>query len=165
MILTITGRPEQVRSAQIHILHEIQRPVKIEVNIPSDFHRFVLGPRGATLKQLEQETSTRIAVPGQDSKSNKITITGAKDNVKLAEQRIVAIYHTQFNKGYERLSIPAMYHPWIRHDLVDEIQREYHVTIDLPPPSKQIDTISIRGERQPVEQARIRILQHFQTLV
>ncbi len=163
--MTITGRPEQVRSAQVQILRELQKPVKIAVNIPLDFHRFIIGPRGATLRLLEQETLTRIAVPSQDSQSNSIIVSGAKDNVKLCEQKILELYHIQFNKGYERLSIPYIYHPWIRHQLVDELHRQLNVTIDLPPPIKQTDEISIRGEREPVEQAKIRILQFFKNLV
>ena len=86
--MTITGRPEQVRSAQVQLLRELQKPVKIAVEIPLEFHRFIIGPRGATLRLLEQETLTRVAVPRQDSPSNAIIITGAKDNVKLCEQKI-----------------------------------------------------------------------------
>jgi hypothetical protein len=135
------------------------------VNIPLDFHRFIIGSRGSTLKLLEQETLTRIAVPPQDSQSNGILISGAKDNVKLCEQKILELYHIQLNKGFERLSIPYLYHPWIRYQLVDELRRQLNVTIDLPPPIKQTDEISIRGEREPVEQAKIRIMQFFKNLV
>ncbi|CAF3361315.1 unnamed protein product [Rotaria socialis] len=164
LIVTITGRPEQVRSAQVQILRELQKPVKIAVNIPLDFHRFIIGPRGATLKHLEQETLTRIAVPRQESQSDGIVISGAKDNVKLCEQKILELYHIQENKGYERLSIPYLYHPWIRHQLVEELRRQLNVTIDLPPLIKQTDEISIRGEREPVEKAKTTIMQFFQSL-
>ncbi len=163
--MTITGRPEQVRPAQVQLLRELQKPVKIAVNIPLDFHRFIIGSRGSTLKLLEQETLTRIAVPSQDSQSNAILISGAKDNVKLCEQKILELYHIQLNKGFERLSIPYLYHPWIRYQLVNELRRQLNVTIDLPPPIKQTDEISIRGEREPVEQAKIRIMQFFKNLV
>lgn len=165
LIVTITGRPEQVRAAQVQILRELQQPVKLAVNVPFEYHRYIIGPRAVTLKQLEQETLTRIAIPGQETQSNTITIAGAKDNVKLAEQRILAIYQTQFNKGYERLMIPCLYHPWIRHQLVKDLKRQLNVTIDLPPPIKQTDEVSIRGERQPVEEARARIMQFYQSLV
>ena len=165
LIVTITGRPEQVRAAQVQILRELQQPVKLAVNVPFEYHRYIIGPRAVTLKQLEQETLTRIAIPGQETQSNTITIAGAKDNVKLAEQRILAIYQTQFNKGYERLMIPCLYHPWIRHHLVKDLKAQLNVTIDLPPPIKQTDEVSIRGERQPVEEARARIMQFYQSLV
>ena len=162
--MTITGRPDQVRAGQAQILRELQKPVRMTVNIPSDFHRFIIGQRGTTLRLLEQETLTRIAIPSQDTQSNGIVITGAKDNVKLCEQKILELYHIQLNKGYERLSIPYLYHPWIRYQLVDDLQRQFHVTIDLPPPIKQTDEVSIRGEREPVEQAKIRILQFYHSL-
>jgi hypothetical protein len=165
LIVTITGRPEQVRSAQVQILREIQKPVKLSVNIPLDFHRFIIGPKGTTLRLLEQETLSRITVPPQDNPSNAIVITGAKDNVKLCEQRILELYHTQYNKGFERLSIPYLYHPWIRYQLVDELHQQLNVTVDLPPPIKQTDEITVRGERESVEQAKERILQFYKTLV
>lgn len=92
-------------------------------------------------------------------------ISGAKDNVKLCEQKILELYHIQLNKGYERLSIPCLYHPWIRHELVDELHRQLHVTVDLPPPIKQTDEVSIRGEREPVEKAKAAIMQFYRSLV
>jgi hypothetical protein len=165
LIVTITGRPENVRAAQVQILRELQKPVKLSVNVPFDFHRFIIGQRGSTLKLLEQETLTRITVPPQDNPSNIITVIGAKDNVKLCEHRILELYHTQFNKGFERLSIPYLYHPWIRYQLVDELHQQLNVTIDLPPPIKQTDEITVRGEREPVEQAKARILQFYKSLV
>lgn len=165
MLVTITGRPEQVRVAQVQLLREIQKPVQLLVNIPLDFHRYVIGTRGATLKQLEQETLTSIKVPQQDTQSNAIQITGAKDNVKLCEQKILQLYHTQMNKGFERLSIPYLYHPWIRHHLLDELQQQLNVTISLPPLLKQSDEIAVRGEREPVEQAKTRIMQYYKSLV
>ncbi|UJR21965.1 hypothetical protein I4U23_025033 [Adineta vaga] len=164
LIVTITGRPEQVRFAQVQLLRELQKPVKMAVNIPLEFHRYIIGPRGATLRLLEQETLTRIAVPKQDSQSNLILVSGAKDNVKLCEQKMLELFHIQANKGYERLTIPYIYHPWIRYQLVDELHRQYNVTIDLPPPIKHTDEVSIRGEREPVEQAKTRIMQFFQTM-
>lgn len=162
LIVTITGRPEQVRSAQVQILAEVQQPIKRSVEIPSAFHKFIIGPRAVTLRQLEQETMTKIAIPSQESQSNGIVISGAKDNVKLAEQRIVKIYQTQFNKGYERLPIPSLYHPWIRHQCLEMFQRKFNVTLSLPPPSKPVDELSLRGERQPVEQARNILMQVYQ---
>jgi transcription antitermination factor NusA-like protein len=164
LIVTITGRPEQVRSAQVQILREIQKPVNLSVNIPWDFHRYIIGVRGATLKTLEQETLTRITVPPQESHSNSILVTGAKDNVKLCEQRILELYHTQLNKGFERLSIPFLYHPWIRYQLVDDLHQQLNVTIDVPPPVKQTDEITIKGEREPVEQAKTKILEFYKKL-
>jgi len=164
LILTITGRPEQVRSAQVQILREIQKPVALSVNIPMEFHGFIIGPRGATLRLLEQETLTRITVPPQEIQSSTITVVGAKDNVKLCEHRLLDLYHTQFNKGFERLSIPYLYHPWIRHELVDELHRELNVNVDLPPLIKQTDEITVRGERESVEQAKARIMQFYKSL-
>ena len=165
LIITITGRPENVRSAQVQIVDELQCPIKIAVHIPLDFHRYIIGQRGSTLKSLERETLTHIAVPSQDSESDAVLISGAKDNVKLCEHKIRELYHIQLNKGFERLSIPCLYHPWIRYQLVEQLYHQYKVNIDLPPPSKQIDEISIRGEREPVEKAKEQIIQLVQDLV
>lgn len=164
LLVTISGRPEQVRLAQVNLLREIQRPVQKSVHVPWDFHRYIIGTKGAKLKQLEQETGTMIKVPSQDSQSSAILVEGAKDNVNLCEQKILQLYHTQMNKGFERLSIPYLYHPWIRHHLLDEVQRQYGVNISLPPVLKQADEISIRGEREPVEQAKAKIMQYYKSL-
>jgi hypothetical protein len=165
LLVAITGTAEQVRLAQVQIRREIQRPVQLSVNIPLDFHRFIIGTRGATLKLLEQETLTTIKVPQQDTQSNGIIVTGAKDNVKLCEQKILQLYHAQLNKGFERLTIPYLYHPWIRHHLLDDLQQQLSVTIHMPPLMKQVDEIRVCGEREPVEQAKSRITQLYKTLV
>ena len=165
LLVSITGRPDQVRLAQVQLLREIQKSVKHVINVPFDFHRFIIGPRGVTLKNLEQETLTRVTIPPQDQYSNEIVITGAKDNVKLCEQKILELYHAQLNRGFERLSIPSLYHPWIRNMLVDELHSQLNVTIDVPPMYKQTDEITIRGERELVEQAKKRIEQFYNNLV
>lgn len=165
LLITITGRPEQVRLAQVQLLREVQRPTKLLVNIPSDFHRYIIGTKGATLKQLEQDTLTTIKVPKPDDRSDTITIEGAKDNVKLCEEKILQLYRTQSNKGLERFDIPSLYHPWIRNHLLEDLQKTYNVTINIAPFSKPSDEISIRGEREPVEQAKARILEYYKKLV
>ncbi|CAF0851685.1 unnamed protein product [Didymodactylos carnosus] len=162
LVISITGKPNSVRTAQMLILNKLQTRVRLHVNIPPEYHRYIIGTKGTTLQKLENDTLTKIAVPQQDSKSDAIIVTGSKDGARLCEQKILDIYHQQANKGYERLVIPCLYHPWIKHHLQEQLSNELNVIIDIPPSIKQTDEISIRGaDREFVEQAKMKIMHYY----
>ncbi|CAF0777930.1 unnamed protein product [Didymodactylos carnosus] len=164
LVVSITGKPDSVRTAQMLILNELQARVRLAVHIPPEYHRFIIGAKGAVLQKLESDTLTKIAVPQQDSKSDAIIVSGSKDGAKLCEQKILEIYNQQANKGHERLVIPHLYHPWIKNHLQEQLSTELKVLIDIPPSIKQTDEISIRGEREPVEQAKMKIMRYYKEL-
>lgn len=61
------------------------------MSIPKEHHGFVLGKQGAKLKQIEQNTNTKIAMPKPDEKSDVIKITGNREDADLARVEIKAI--------------------------------------------------------------------------
>merc|ERR1712240_917016 len=55
------------------------------------FHKFVIGKGGANIRQIRNETDTRIDLPDSTTDSDLITITGKKDNVVKAVEVIQQI--------------------------------------------------------------------------
>ena len=49
----------------------------------------LLGKQASNLKQLEQSTNTKITVPRQDDSSEIVRVTGNKEGVELAKQRLM----------------------------------------------------------------------------
>jgi len=65
------------------------------VKIPKEHHRFILGPKGKRLTELELVTSTKISVPRQDDVTDVITITGTKEGIERARHEIQEISDEQ----------------------------------------------------------------------
>ncbi|PSN46530.1 Vigilin [Blattella germanica] len=95
---------------------------------------------GTKLRELEKTTATKISVPNMNDDSNKITITGTKEGIEKASKQ-----------GYERLTIPKIYHPFIcgaNNENVTALMNETGVRINIPPPSVQNEEITVAGEKE-----------------
>jgi len=60
--------------------------------IPKEFHPFIQGPQGQTLKDIVERTGARINIPPVSILRNEITVAGEKEAVSRAEQEINEIY-------------------------------------------------------------------------
>ena len=58
------------------------------MEIPKDYHGFILGKGGENLKKIELETATIIQVPDRDSESTTIVIKGAEEGLQKARNEI-----------------------------------------------------------------------------
>ncbi|KAL0268526.1 UNVERIFIED_CONTAM: hypothetical protein PYX00_010437 [Menopon gallinae] len=63
----------------------------LEVPIHKQLHKFVIGKEGANIKKIRAETQTKIDLPGEDESSDVIRITGKKENVYQAKEKIEKI--------------------------------------------------------------------------
>jgi len=74
-----TGKPDAVLEAKREILKRFQTQSSLSVDIPKEYHGFILGKGGAKLKELEKQTATKIAIPKENEPSGKIVVTGPKE--------------------------------------------------------------------------------------
>lgn len=95
LTLLITGKREDVRHARNAALQYLQTQANDTVEIPKEYHRFLLGLRGKTKEELEVSTGTKINVPRMDDASTAIKITGTKEGIDIARGKIVQIYEEQ----------------------------------------------------------------------
>jgi len=65
------------------------------IKIPKEHHRFILGPKGKRLSELELSTATKISVPRQDDPSDAILITGTRDGIDKVVDEIQMISDEQ----------------------------------------------------------------------
>ena len=59
------------------------------------FHKFVIGKGGATIKQIRQDTNAKVDLPASGSDSDIIVLTGRKDDVLKAQKIIQQIQSEQ----------------------------------------------------------------------
>ncbi|XP_059485488.1 vigilin [Neocloeon triangulifer] len=157
----VTGKQSAVLEARRKILTHFQTQASTTINIPKEYHRFILGKGGNKLKDLEKATATKISIPPTADSSDKIVITGTKEGIEKAVHEIRVTSDEQSKQAYERLDVPKVYHPFIsgaHNDNLTALTSETGVRINIPPLSVQKDEITIAGEKEGVLLAKQRIL-------
>jgi len=82
------------------------------IKIPKDHHRFLLGPKGKRLSELQLLTATKISVPRQDELSDVITVSGTRDGIEKAVHEIQLISDEQV---IQLLNSLLKYMPFMHH--------------------------------------------------
>lgn len=67
----------------------------IQVKIPREHHRFILGKNGKKLQELELATATKITIPRPEDNSDMIRIVGTKEGIDKAHHEIQVISDIQ----------------------------------------------------------------------
>ena len=68
---------------------------QLKLPIFKQFHKFIIGKGGATVKQIRQETNAKIDLPASGSDSDIIILTGKKEDVLKAQKKIQTIQSEQ----------------------------------------------------------------------
>lgn len=151
---------ESLASAATLIKSRLAEQGSVDVQIAKQFHRFILGAKGAKLQKLEKDTGTKIRIPGPSDASDTIKISGAKEGVETARREMLSIARKQGESANEKMDIPKAFHPFIRGRKEDIINAcGNNVTINVPPPNKfnedksEITVISIAGDKNSVKVA------------
>ncbi|CAG5097692.1 Oidioi.mRNA.OKI2018_I69.XSR.g15189.t1.cds [Oikopleura dioica] len=149
----ISGKPQPVKDAKKMVLANMTQQGSIDVLIPKEHHRFILGKGAETLKKLEAETGTKITVPKADeAEGAPVRITGAKDAMKAAKAKIERISAEQMARYRATFECPIEYQPFIRggndSNLNSLKTRHGILAIDVPPPSAGKTEIVVRGPQK-----------------
>lgn len=113
-VFVVTGRKEDVNAAKREILSAAEHfsqirasrkggavnggpcapapvpgQITIQVRVPYRVVGLVVGPKGATIKRIQQQTHTYIVTPSRD-KDPVFEVTGLPDNVQMARREIEA---------------------------------------------------------------------------
>ncbi len=67
----------------------------VELNIPKEHHKFVIGGKGQKLKSIEVATGTKVKVPNADDSSDLVKIVGTREGVDKARHQIQVISDEQ----------------------------------------------------------------------
>ena len=123
-----------------------------QVEVPFEFHRFVIGQKGAGVRQLMNDYDVNIKVPQSDMKSNIVIVTGPPPNVEEARkgllERLLELEGEKADrelKSFEiKLDIKPEYHPKIigKHGaVITKLREDYDVNIQLPRKESPEDSI------------------------
>jgi len=165
----ISGKQETVLKARRELLVQFQTQASLQIAVPKDHHRYILGRGGTKLQELEQKTATKISLPkATDKENDKITISGPKEGIDKAIFEIRNISDEQSKQSYEVLEIPKKYHPFItgpNNEYINKmIADNPSVRINVPPLPVMKDEISVAGETVGVQAAKAKIMELFKDI-
>jgi len=166
-VVKIRGPKDDVDKCYKHLMKVVKELQEsnfvMEVPIFKRFHKFIIGKGGANIKKIRDETQTEIDLPAEGDENNDvIVITGKKENVTEASERIKKIQNELANIITEEIQIPPKYYNSIigaGGKLINSIMEECGgVSIKFPTPESKSDKVTIRGPKDDVEKAKHTLL-------
>jgi len=168
-IIKVVGRPENCEQARIALLDLI--PISLEVEIPFEYHRMLIGKSGENIKSIMDEFDVNVQVPGTTLKSNTVIVRGHKDKVEECKSRLEVDCKKWDEEKEDRilrsyslnLTVDHRHHSKIigrRGAVINKIKDSHKVQIRMPDrnsPSDQ-DVITIVGYEADAVAARDSIM-------
>uniref|UniRef100_A0A3Q2CFZ8 Vigilin n=1 Tax=Cyprinodon variegatus TaxID=28743 RepID=A0A3Q2CFZ8_CYPVA len=151
--IRITGTKEGIEKARHEILlisaEQDKRAVE-RLSLEKAFHPFIAGAHNRLVQELSQETGARISIPPPSLPKDEIVITGEKEAVALAVNRIRAIYEDKKRKTTTiSVEVKKSQHKYIigpKGNTLQEILETTGVSVEMPPLDSASETIILRGE-------------------
>jgi len=167
-IIRISGKKDKCDAAAEALQALV--PVNLEVEVPFEFHRFIIGQKGEGVRELMNRFNVNIKVPNSEEQSSVVIVTGTPDNVREAQgglevrmEEIQAKLDDAKAKSFMvRVSVNPEYHPKIigrRGANIMKMRQDYDVNIQLPKQGdEEQDVITITGYENKAEEAKAAIL-------
>jgi len=131
-----------------------------------EHHRFLIGRNGANIRRIRESTGARIAFPS-DSEANStgerdlITIIGREEAVKKAREELEARIKELDSVVELEMHVDPKHHRHFvarRGELLHEISDQYGgVTVSFPRSGVDSDRVVLKGAKECVEAAKLRI--------
>ncbi len=94
--------PEQLANHEkVQKLFESGDVVTVEVQVPRESHKRIIGQKGAKIQEIRLESGAQITVPAATDKHTHITLKGRPEAVAKAKQLILRVAETGFKIAEE----------------------------------------------------------------
>ena len=118
--------------------------------VPKIYHPFIVGPFGRTLDEINKETGAKVNVPPQSVQKDELSITGERNAVLRAKERVLAIYDEKKRRTQTvSIEVKKPQHKYIvgpKGHTLNEIFEITGVSVEMPSPDSTLETIVLRGE-------------------
>ncbi|XP_070764604.1 high density lipoprotein binding protein a isoform X1 [Enoplosus armatus] len=163
-VIVISGRKERCEAA-VESLKALV-PVTIEVEVPFELHRYIIGQKGSGIRKMMDEFEVNIQVPAPDQQSDKIAITGLANHLDRAKEglleRVKELQAEQEDRALRSfkltITVDPKYHPKIigrKGAIITNIRTEHDVNIQFPEKNDENqDQITITGYEHKAIAAR-----------
>uniref|UniRef100_A0AAX7UVW2 Vigilin n=1 Tax=Astatotilapia calliptera TaxID=8154 RepID=A0AAX7UVW2_ASTCA len=163
-VIIISGRKERCEAA-IEALKALV-PVTIEVEVPFELHRYIIGQKGSGIRKMMEDFEVNIQVPAPEQQSDKIAITGLASLLDRAKEglleRVKELQAEQEDRALRSfkltITVDPKYHPKIigrKGAIITNIRTEHDVNIQFPEKNDENqDQITITGYEHKAIAAR-----------
>lgn len=163
-VIVISGRKERCEAA-VEALKALV-PVTIEVEVPFELHRYIIGQKGSGIRKMMDEFEVNIQVPAPDQQSDIIAITGLANHLERAKEglleRVKELQAEQEDRALRSfkltITVDPKYHPKIigrKGAIITNIRTEHDVNIQFPEKNDENqDQITITGYEHKAIAAR-----------
>ena len=167
-IIRISGQSEKAQAAKQALLDLV--PIDEEVPVAFEFHRYIIGAKGAEVRGLMDRFDVNIKVPPSDQQSNTIVISGAAKNIEAAREAVAAkVVELEAEKAEKALKsfeikfeVNPEYHPKIigrKGAVIQQLRKDFDVNVQLPKPgSPDQSIITVTGFEADANKAKDAIL-------
>ncbi|KAL8583524.1 hypothetical protein ACOMHN_054840 [Nucella lapillus] len=166
--IIITGKPENCEAAKKALLDLV--PITIEVPVPFDYHRFIIGQKGRDVRRMMQDFDVNISIPPPSENSDIVRISGPPENAERAkkalEERVTQLdaeKEDRLLKSFQlQVEVDPRHHPKIigrKGAVISKIRAEHDVNVQFPDRNEDNQSsITITGYEKNAEKAREEIL-------
>uniref|UniRef100_A0A672ZS72 Vigilin n=1 Tax=Sphaeramia orbicularis TaxID=375764 RepID=A0A672ZS72_9TELE len=163
-VIVLSGRKERCEAA-VEALKALV-PVTIEVEVPFELHRYIIGQKGSGIRKMMDEFEVNIQVPAPEQQSDKISITGLANHLERAKEglleRVKELQAEQEDRALRSfkltITVDPKYHPKIigrKGAIITNIRTEHDVNIQFPEKNDENqDQITITGYEHKAIAAR-----------
>ncbi|OTF83867.1 Vigilin-like protein [Euroglyphus maynei] len=159
-VIRITGTREAIDKA-VHEIKSISNDAYSRsfesINVPKIYHPFIYGPFGRMLDQIQKETGAKVNIPPPSVEKDEITITGERNNVSAALERVKSIFEEKLRRCQSvSIEVKKAQHKYIvgpKKNTLNEIMEQTGVSVEMPASDSSVETIVLRGESEKLANA------------
>lgn len=144
-VIRITGKDQNCQKAKQALLDLV--PITIDIEVPFELHRSIIGQRGQDVKRLMDTFDVHIVLSPPNEQQDLIKITGTPTNVERAKlaihERVLELEDERKDRELRSFSIEIdvnpEYHPKIigkQGAVISKIKTDHDVQITIPKKGK-----------------------------
>lgn len=115
--------------------------ILIEIEVPKDKHRLLVGPSGSTRQSLEKEFGVTIEIPRADDKSPFVKLSGLPEKIEEVKAKIQDLTKDDWNHS---IMIPETYHAFVSEggQIFKTLRSKYDVEVSHEKASRKASRLS-----------------------
>ena len=135
----------------IRLASRVSSPDGISL-LQKEYHPFVSGPFGETVKRLMTETGAKINIPPPSVNKSEIHISGETSAVAQAKEAVLRLVADKKKKCQTvHVEVKKQQHRYVigpKGQTLQEILKQTGVSIEMPATENPSETITLRGEQE-----------------
>ncbi|CEG84351.1 hypothetical protein RMATCC62417_18166 [Rhizopus microsporus] len=178
----IQGQPADVARAKKELINGLLIKRVYSVDIPVSVRRFIIGPKGTTLRQIEEKSNTRINFARKEEEdfdennpddTIPLTIVGYVTDIMIAKEEIEKIVAEKRAKQTIKIDqFDAKYYPFIagpHNSNIKKLEEEFDVKIHVPfiaidGNNVNSSPITITGDKEKAQAAKQALEKNYVTI-